>query len=545
MAFEAHDIWAKYEKGKDHHNSVGMYTEAERAHAFYMGDQWRGANTGGEELPVLNFIKPVGKYKISTIAQNLITIVYSPMDTDENAQRVCEMLTKYAASQWELLKMDTIAWEVLKNAFITGDHYAYFYDKTTRTSHDSIYQTHEMKLGVRLVDKTNVYFADEHNPNINEQEWVIISERAPISRIREAAKNNGISDDDIQLILPDNETSDVLGENKAVEVEKDGKCTSLLYMTIKDGQLTFLRAVKNLIYEPEKTVPISIYPLCALRWESRVGDARGLSGVTSMIPNQLEVNKTAARRAIAVKRCAYPSLVYDSSRVRNADALSTVGATIAVDNLAESPINTLFQYLNPAPVSSQAAELQNELMNITQTLEGAGDAALGAVDPTKASGEAIKAARDQAAVPLNEQYAAYRQFIEDVGSLWYELWSAYSAEGLSTMWEENGELGSGFISAAELKAARPRVKIDVSPIDPYSRLSREATLGNLLAAGHITFEEYVNALSDDSGVPKAKLKAILDERAAAAQEQAMMVQGQAMPEAMPVEMMGGGELIGM
>ena len=40
----------------------------------------------------------------------------------------------------------------------------------------------------------------------------------------------------------------------------------------------------------------------------------------------------------------------------------------------------------------------------------------GQIDPTQASGTAIIATRDQAALPLNEQVARYRQFVEDVGS---------------------------------------------------------------------------------------------------------------------------------
>ena len=44
------DIWDKYQKGKDHHNRVHMYIDVEKEHAFYEGDQWRYAKTGGEEF---------------------------------------------------------------------------------------------------------------------------------------------------------------------------------------------------------------------------------------------------------------------------------------------------------------------------------------------------------------------------------------------------------------------------------------------------------------------------------------------------------------
>ena len=524
-------IWDLYEKGRDHHRQVNMYDETEREHAFYIGDQWRGAKTGGEELPVLNFIKPVVKYKVATIAQNQMAIVYSPMDNDTVVLEACDALTSFAAAQWEKLKMDTVNWEVIKKACITGDHYVYFFDATSRSG--GLYSDNKIKLKLRSINKTNVYFSDEQNPDINDQDWIIISERVPVSKIKAKAEELGLSKEEIDSISPDSDTDDQIGEDKDREVKLDeGKCTSLLYMSLKDGKLRFCRSVKSVIYEPEQEIDIDVYPLCGMRWESKPGDSRGVSGVKQMIPNQLEVNKTAARRAIAVKRYAYPALAYDSQKVQNIDALSTVGANIAIENMAGSPINSILQYLNPAPISGQAAELQNELIDVTQKLEGAGDAALGQVDPTKASGEAIKAARDQAAVPLNEQYASYKQFIEDIATLWLKMWVTYSPEGLNAEYGDADEYDSVFIPYEILEKLNPAIKIDASPIDPYSRLSQEATLGNLLTAGHITFEEYVDALSDDSGVPKAKLQKILDDRQQMLEEQ-MGGGGIGLPE-MPV-----------
>ena len=173
------------------------------------------------------------------------------------------------------------------------------------------------------------------------------------------------------------------------------------------------------------------------------------------------------------------------------------------------------QYLSPAPISGDAANLQAELVGTSRELEGAGEAATGQVDPTKASGEAIKAARDQSAISLNEQSAAYKQFVEDLAMIWYKLWVAYSVRGL--------RLADGtLLPHAELEALDIDIKIDISPIDPYSVLSRELSLENALAQQHITFEEYVEALDDNSGVPKDKFRAILDRRRGAAPEQSEM-----------------------
>ena len=35
--------------------------------------------SGGEELPILNIIKGIVKYKVSTVAQNTMSAVYTPI----------------------------------------------------------------------------------------------------------------------------------------------------------------------------------------------------------------------------------------------------------------------------------------------------------------------------------------------------------------------------------------------------------------------------------------------------------------------------------
>ena len=63
------------------------------------------------------------------------------------------------------------------------------------------------------------------------------------------------------------------------------------------------------------------------------------------------------------------------------------------------------------------------------------------MDPTRASGEAIKAARDQSALVLNEQTAAYREMIERLARIWLELWAVYAGEGLAVPLRGGGRPG--------------------------------------------------------------------------------------------------------
>lgn len=516
-------IWDLYESGKTHHTQIGMYKEAELCHDFYKGEHWKGLESGGEKFPILNYIKPVTKYKVAMIAMNNMAIVYSSMDNDENTKSICKALTDFAAKQWEKCKMDSQIWKVLKNACITGDHYMYFFDERKPT--DSVVQDIKPQIKSRLINRTNIYLSDEQCPELNEQEWIIISERVPVSRVREIAKKNGVSEIDIEMITKDEETKEHIGEDSGREVKSElGKCTSLLFMQKTSKGIEFCRSVRQVIYEPIKTIEgLDTYPIASFRWEEDIGSARGLSGVKYLIPNQLEVNKTLARRALAVKRFSYPKLAYDGNAIKDIGATETIGASIEIENPNGLAINQLIQYLNPAPISSDASNLQNEMLQVTRELEGAGDAATGQVDPTKTSGEAIKAARDQSAIPLNEQIALYKQFIEDIAVIWYKLWTVYSIGGLGISMDNEPII----IPQEYLKKIDIDIRIDVTPVDPFSRLSQEMALERALTQQYISFEEYVEALDDSSGVPKGKLQKILQQREASESEMQGMSNGNA------------------
>ena len=71
--------------------------------------------------------------------------------------------------------------------------------------------------------------------------------------------------------------------------------------------------------------------------------------------------------------------------------------------------------MNPSTYNPDARNLTDEIRNVSQELAGASDAALGNIDPSKASGQAILAVRDAAQAPMSRQVAKFKQFVEDIG----------------------------------------------------------------------------------------------------------------------------------
>jgi len=553
---ETTEIWDLYQKGIDYIHKISLISETDEAHRMYSGDQWYGLQSGNEKMPMYNFIKGIVKYKVAVVAQNTMSAVYSNMGhRDNDITKVCDLLNEHFRRMWELAKMDTQGWKIVKDACIQGDGYLFFPSGNVMES--------------QIIDNVNVILGDEKNPNIQEQPYIIIVERRFVNDVKKGAKKYKVKQSDMDLIVSDEDYQNQLGDKNDVE-NKNGKCTSLLYMyKDKDGIVHFSRSVRNFIYQPDTILRsadsegnltgagLKRYTLLNFIWEDKKGSARGIGEVKQLIPNQLEVNKTLARRSVVIANNAYGKLAYNSTAIQNPEDLDVVGAKIEIKEGSAQKVNDMIAYLHPSPTSPDAKNLSDELVVTTKDLAGAGDSATGSVDPTKASGAAIIAVRDQAALPLNEQIARYKQFVEDLALLWFDIWVAYNPNGLTIETDEMDEINQTddenigpvekIIPADVLESLKINVRIDVSQNNPYSRFAQEQALENLFARQAISFEEYVDALDDDAAVPKGKLKDIINKRAVQQQKEMQyqqtiqQLQQQVQQSMQVLELMGGGQ----
>lgn len=521
------DIWQKFELSKDYEDKKRLLTRTERNWNFFVGNQWKGLNSFGEELPVLNFIKTIVQYKISSVAQNAMTAYYSDMMMRPELEQVYKNLNLYWRQCWEKSKMNEMCWRMLKSAAIQGDSYFYWHDGNTLEP-------------PQIIPNTSIHFGDENIDNIQEQPYIIVEERWDVEEAKKLARDNGVSEEEIALIAEDDSTERQLFNKDEVK----NKTTVLLYMTRnEDGVVETGRSTESVIIEPleakvnqngvgEIQGELTVYPVINYVWESLPNTARGIGEVEVLIPNQLELNKTLARRSMAVKMAAYPRMAYDATAITNPEDLDKVGAPIAVQGGSSQSIAQMISYLNPANISSDALQLSNDLLQTTKDLAGASDYALGNINPEQASGTAIIAVRDQSQVPLNEQVARFKQFVEDVSILWVDLWIVFNSDGIQFEYEdENGQKIQISLTQEDLKNLKPTVQIDVSPDNQWTKLAEQQALDTLLQLGQITLEEYVECTPENSSVPKAKLQQVITKRKALMAEQQEMMEQQALMQA--------------
>lgn len=515
---EVNEIWSKYEKCKDYILKKGLVGKTNKYWNFYLGNQWAGCDSGGEELPFMNFIKPVIKYKVSTVGQNNVIANYSDSMGREDMTEVYKRLNQMFSSCWEKAEMDTNVWRIIKEAAIAGDSYAFFGTADVRD--------------VQILSNMSVLLGDEQNPKIQEQPFIIIRERLPVKSIKEMARNNGIEESEIERITSDEETDYLIHNKEDVEHNgDDGKATSLLYMQKKDGIVHIARCTETCIYQPLTSVigktptgaqgrGLKLYPLVNFIWEDCPNNARGQGEVKELIPNQIEVNKTLARISMSIKMAAFPRLAYDKNAIQNPDDLEKTGVAIEVQGTGAQSINQMISYLSPMTMAPDARVFFNDMMEQTRELAGASDTSMGQIsDPTRVAASAIIAIRDQSALPLNEQVAKSKKFTEDLARLWPEIWFTYNPDGFTVANEVDGAAVSISITAEEMDSISPDIRVDISQDTPWTKNAEQQVVDGLLERQQITFEEYVELSPDNGPVPKSKLNKIFEERQAAAEAQ--------------------------
>jgi hypothetical protein len=522
------EVWQLYQRGKSYLYMMNVCSDTDKNHRMYNGNQWEGLKIKSIEPVQLNFIKPVVKYKVAVINQNLWGIVYNPDNFEEDfrdtASQLCKLLNLKAANIWEKDRMDIKIRKISKEAAINDEAPMYLrYDNDKK-----------MPISEKI-SKNDIYYGDENNSEIQTQPYILIRQRKSVIEARNLAASEGVPKEELEKIIGDNQTWEEAGDQAKYEV--DDKVTIITKFYKNNGKVYYTMATRYLDIIKDENSGLTRYPIAHMLWEDKEGSARGEGEVRNLIANQIEVNKTLMRRALVAKQTAYPQKIVNVDAIENPSAVDTVGGTIKVKGKQVEDVKKMFAITQPMQMSSDVELLQNDLIKTTRELAGAGDITTGAVNPETASGKAILAVQNASQQPLVEQMASLKDFIEQIALIWLDMIITYNPNGLilqdKSINQITGEETITPIKVNEeaLTKLKASVKIDITPISAYDKYAQELSMENLLKGGWFSpqkigqLETYVEALPDNSTMPKQQLLELI-KKVKAKQEYIAQIQAQ-------------------
>ena len=512
-------IWTLYDKSTMYAKKHGYYTTVDRNNNFYNGDQWEGLLVEGIEPIQYNFIKPIVNYKVNRISKNQRAINYSANNVENtelraSVKKICDLFNQRAARVWEKDQMDSKIKKIIRQAAINGEVLIYV-----------VYDEEDNNPRNEILNMLDVYYGNENDSDIQNQPYILVKQRMSVLQAKEIAEYYGVKKKDLEYIIGDDDNIEEAGEDAKDELDNMVTIVTKFYKS--KGTVWFSKATKYVDITKDKDMGISLYPLAKMLWSEREGSARGEGEVRTLIPNQIETNKTAMRRLLTAKNTAYPQKIYARDKIVNPEAIDTVGGVIEVEGMDVDDVKKVFATTNPAVMSPDVEKLQSELISVTRELANASETATGQVNPEDASGRAILAVQQASEQPLDDQNNALNTTIEDAARIWLDMWKVHNAEGLkmedvqvNPMTGEE-EIAIVDVPASLLEELKTTVKIDITPKGAYDKYAQEVSLENLaktdLFMNTAWLEDYVSLLDNDAVMPKLKIEELIKRRKAAQQ----------------------------
>ena len=491
-------IWKQYCAGLDFNNKLRLVENVANNENFFIGRQWEGVISNGLPTPVFNILKQIVLHQVATITSDNFTISATPLRASANDKRL-EMASQVVNSELRALfkvnKLPNLSRIMMRNAAVDGDGCMFtYFDPDAPTGLDGI----KGAIKTEIVDNTRVLFGNPNSRNVQSQPYIIIWKRRQICDVKDEARANGLSEEEIQNISADTDDN-----NSRMDSYVDDKCTVLtkLWRDKKTGTIWGCEVTKGAVIRKPYDVRIKSYPVTWICWDYVQECYHGQALITGLIPNQEFINKAYAMAMLSQMTSAFPTKLYDRTRVTK--WTNQVGAQIAVDGSVEG----VAKILEPAQISPQIAQFINSTIENTQSLTGATAAALGNTRPDNTS--AIIALQRAAAIPAEITKQNLYECLEDLGRIYIEFMAAYygtrpvDIPAAVAVGDEIAQFANANVGMmqqefdfAQLEDCPMTIGLDVGASSYWSEVASMQTLENLLQLGLITVADFLERIPD-------------------------------------------------
>ena len=491
-------IWKQYCAGLDFNNKLRLVENVANNENFFVGKQWEGVVSNGLPTPVFNILKQIVLHQVATITSDNFTISATPLRASANDKRL-EMASQVVNSELRALfkvnKLPNLSRIMMRNAAVDGDGCMFtYFDPDAPTGLDGI----RGAIKTEIIDNTRVLFGNPNSRSVQSQPYIIIWKRRQIDDVKDEARANGLSEEEIQNISADTDDN-----NSRMDSYVDDKCTVLtkLWRDKKTGTIWGCEVTKGAVIRKPYDVRIKSYPVTWICWDYVQECYHGQALITGLIPNQEFINKAYAMAMLSQMTSAFPTKLFDRTRITK--WTNQVGAQIAVDGSVEG----VAKILEPAQISPQIAQFINSTIENTQSLTGATAAALGNTRPDNTS--AIIALQRAAAIPAEITKQNLYECLEDLGRIYIEFMAAYygtrpvDIPAAVAVGDEIAQFANANVGMmqqefdfAQLEDCPMTIGLDVGASSYWSEVASMQTLENLLQLGLITVADFLERIPD-------------------------------------------------
>ena len=483
--------WEQWEAGREYKRRIGLYENVWRNESFYRGEQWEEGRRNPLPRPVFNIIHRIVDYLVCTVGGENLTITYADdalVGGDDSAKRPAvaaslELLNRHVAYRWEHCRMDRMVYRLLLDAALSGDGVAYCYWNPAMPG--------DGRFGGDICtttwNNTELHVADMNKPDIQSQEYVILSGRETVGALRREARSYGLDPKEAEKIHPDGWREDpVHARTPELEEAEQAKVTVLLKFWKEDGAVWFEKSTRDVVLRRVRT-ELRLYPVAYFNWIPTRGSFHGTSPVSSLIPNQKFINRAYAMVMKHMTDTAFSKVVYDKNRIPEWN--NEVGEAIAAmgGNLSDA-----VQVVGVGQMENGYMELINSAISVTKELMGATDTALGTEQAKNTS--AILALQEASRTSLRQVTASFLQGMEDLACIWADMLCAYGNRERFWPMIRGGEKIGGRLDPEILRMGTLVAKVEIGSGNKYSASGTQNTLDRLLDGGFITLRQYLELL---------------------------------------------------
>ena len=459
---EPKSVFSEYKKGNEYKESIGnkgIFEQSKINERFYIGDQWHGVRCGNDKpLVRRNVIKRIGEQKLSSICTAPVAVSYTAEGVPDNKnvteeRRAAEQailgggdfvgntepsevafMTDVLSDYWritaERVKFDAKKEQLLRNCYISGTGIAYTYwDETIETglfADEGKTQAIKGDINFEVLEVENVVFGDPNNEEIQNQPFIIISQRIDCAEVRREARRNRISAEDIENIKPDGAdgyrvNAGTIGEQEPTDSKRVTVLTKFWKEWNKEGtdyKVMCTRVTENAYVRKPWDIGTRLYPLAKMCWLPRFSCAYGDSEITYMIPNQIAINRALSAEIWGIMKTGMPVTIVNGDIVTD-QLTNTPGQVLKVFGGTEDVAGAI-RHVQPPAFAGQLITAVDNLASNTLSDNGANDAALGNLRPDNAA--AIIQLREAALQPMQLIQNRFYSCIEDIARIWADFW---------------------------------------------------------------------------------------------------------------------------